>query len=101
MGAICIYPSKISRLVTYAHNHDRRPCKRWDTPKRTAAPTEILTKTLGDNDHCGNSPNINRFLSLPRIQWRDEGSFADFRRLPVGQRPGHGTEPAGMRRRPG
>src|SRR4029450_11037209 len=33
MGAICIYPSKISRLVTYAHNHDRRPCKRWDTPE--------------------------------------------------------------------
>src|SRR4029453_7979279 len=32
MGAICIYPNKISRLVTYAHNHDRRPCKRWDTP---------------------------------------------------------------------
>src|SRR4029434_6297017 len=32
MGAICIYPNKISRLVTYTHNHDRRPCKRWDTP---------------------------------------------------------------------
>src|SRR4030095_13872139 len=24
---------QISRLVTYAHNHDRRPCKRWDTPE--------------------------------------------------------------------
>src|SRR4030095_16901581 len=35
MGAICIYPSKISRLVTYAHNHDRRPCKRWDTPEKS------------------------------------------------------------------
>lgn len=35
MGAMCIYPNKISRLVTYDHNHDRRPCKRWDTPKLT------------------------------------------------------------------
>src|SRR5262245_12870261 len=32
MEAVCIYPNKISRLVTYIHNHDRRPCKRWDTP---------------------------------------------------------------------
>jgi len=32
MEAVCIYPNKISRLVTYTRNHDRRPCKRWDTP---------------------------------------------------------------------
>src|SRR5205085_10709001 len=32
MEAICIYPNKISRLVTNAHNRDGKPCKRWDTP---------------------------------------------------------------------
>src|SRR4029434_3179158 len=44
MGAICIYPSKISMLVTYAHNHDRRPCKRWDTPVKS----ELLLLPGGD-----------------------------------------------------
>src|SRR2546426_11700622 len=49
MGAICIYPNKISRLVTYAHNHDRKPCKRWDTPKN-----RLRIGQWGSKDAWGN-----------------------------------------------
>src|SRR6516165_636962 len=30
--------NKISKLEAKAHNRDRRPCKRWDTPHRATVP---------------------------------------------------------------
>ena len=58
MEAVCIYPNKISRLVTYTRNHDRRPCKRWDTPElvitsQRTDERQLLTLPADSNSNFG------------------------------------------------
>src|SRR5215216_206831 len=52
MEAICIYPNKISRLVTNAHICDGKPCKRWDTPVFTTAPPKKKAHAQGTSRFC-------------------------------------------------
>jgi hypothetical protein len=60
-----MYPNKISRLVTNAHNRVRRPCKRWDTPIKSVFPHARFQA-----DHFHTAKNIWGKLKKSLLSYR-------------------------------